>query len=746
MKTSVPARLRIYIGLLLAIVIAVLATTVVRGKDFDDQPLGWLTFTLLLAGIEYVSIYFYDQKARYSLSASEAIILPMLVGLTFPQVVWSLTIANALARSPRWRAAPVKELFNVVQYGCAGIVSASIWAALSHPSSGFTVRNAAIASLAVVSFAVLSHLFVAGAISLAGEGRFRDLSFAIASTFFINLGGALTVGLLLAAAYSAANWMVGLFVLPLIALFLGNRAVLRQQRETQRVEHLHEAARALAAGPDLEGALHGFLRAVREISSTADARAVINVAGRWLWSGARDGEEIARLRPTEEASTKELLDLVRRSGGTVILSEDDPASKEAAASLDLRNGIVVPLETEDAVVGFLLAADRVGADKLGEADARLLEALAEELMISLDSYRLFAQVVEERERFGRIFNGSTEGICLIDSESIVRAWNPALEKISGYAASEVVGRPWSEVVMVRDRDQRRIEGMELVGLATDDEVELVTRDGPTRWVSMLSGPTQTSEDPGWVVLVRDVSSEHDLEQAKTDFLSTISHELRTPLTTIKGSLQVLERGPERIPADLASQMIGVTTRGAERLERLVMNLLVVSQIENGVMPVFVEEIAFDDIILERVGIILRDHPRLQVIPKHESLTVRGDRERLGQAIEHVLDNALKFGGPEGLITVELERKNGYAQVSVTDEGPGIAAADEERIWERFVRLGDVLTRETQGAGVGLFIAKRSIEALEGQIWVDSAPGKGSTFRLTVPLARPMVVEEQAEPA
>jgi PAS domain S-box-containing protein len=350
--------------------------------------------------------------------------------------------------------------------------------------------------------------------------------------------------------------------------------------------------------------------------------------------------------------------------------------------------------------------------------------------------------MEERARFGRIFFGSKEGICLLDAGGVVRAWNPALERITGHLSADLMDRVWSDVIVIRDHDENRLLADELVGTDPDEELELVTKTGPSRWVTTVSGPVGEAEGGGWVVLVRDVSSEHEIEAAKSDFLSTISHELRTPLTTIKGSLQVLARGRENLPVALADQMIGVTTRGAERLERLVMNLLAVSQIESGTMPVFPDELALEDVVHERVAAMLANHERVALdLPNHRVI-VRADRERMAHVVEHLLENAVKFGGSEGQITIALERQAGYGRLSVTDEGPGIPARDSERIFERFVRLGDVLTRETQGAGVGLFIAKRSIEAMGGRIWVESEGARGSTFHVTVPLAHPVAVEDR----
>jgi len=739
-----PPAFRIYLAILCMALPGAILFGLTRVAQPEAHVIVWIALSLLLAASEFMALSFHGQDVRFSLSGAEAILLPMVVTLSLPQLVLGATIANAIARPMRWRISPAQEMFNVAQYGCAAALAGVTWQALQQ-GSGFTVQNAASAAVSVLVFAFASHLLVAMAVTLARGVKFTEFLWAInATSFGLNLAGNISFGLLFAAAYFAAAWTIVLFALPLAALYFGYRAILRQQREKQRVEHLHAASRSLASSPDLGHSIIGFLNAVAGTASSAEARAIVALRGQLLCWAVRDGETTVHGEPLVEGWLSHIFDEVRRERDALIIGKDE--AETAYLDLPAQTLLAVPLLADGEVIGCIAVLDRLGPEGFKEADAFLLDALGAELAVTIDSYRLFAQVEEERARFARIFNGSTEGICLIDSDAIVRAWNPALERISGYSAEEMVGRRWSDVVMIRNHDQLRIEGTDVVNVSSDDELELVTRGGPTRWVSLLAGPTQTADDPGWVLLVRDVSAAHELESAKSDFLSTISHELRTPLTTIKGSLQVLERGPDRLPADLASQMIGVTTRGAERLERLVMNLLVVSQIESGVLPVFLEEVALDDVVLERIGIMLRDHERLEIVQKDQKLTVRGDRERIGQAIEHVLDNALKFGGAEGLITIEIERKNGYAHVAITDEGPGIAQADHDKIWERFSRLGDVLTRETQGAGVGLFIAKRSIDALEGELWVDSEPGRGSTFHLTIPLAHPLVVVQAAEPA
>jgi len=455
-------------------------------------------------------------------------------------------------------------------------------------------------------------------------------------------------------------------------------------------------------------------------------------------------EVIADLEPLTDPAMGDLLAVFESDPSPLVIREDATGDQAAVLkALGLRSLIAAPLLDADFVLGYIMTTDRVGTDEFDRADVRLLEALGHELVVSLDSHRLFARVSEERERFRRIFEGSKEGICVLDERGIVRAWNPALEQITGFDEEDMLGQRWSDKLLVRDWAQHRLQGRDLVEADPDAELELVTKDGPTRWVSVLSDEIPSGEERDWVVMVRDVTAIHAAEEAKSDFLSTISHELRTPLTTIKGSLQVLSRGVEQLPDGMVEQMIAVMRRGSDRLERLVMNLLTVSQLETGGMNVFTEELLLGELVRAAVDNSLRDHPARVVEIEPESITVRADRERTVQALSQLLDNAVKFGGPEGTVTVRARLANGFATVSVTDQGPGVSKADRDRIFDRFVRLGNLLTRETQGAGVGLFIAKRSVEAMNGRIRLEPGSETGATFVIEIPLAYPMAVADPA---
>jgi PAS domain S-box-containing protein len=732
-------RVHSYVAALAAGLAGILTVTVIDGASLVDDP-SWVWLSLVFAFSEYAMLLFHHRRGRQGLSAAEAVLLPMLVALPFAEVVWGVTVATILVNVAR-RVPPVKAVFNVAEYGCAAAAAAGMWALYHDGSIAFSPANALLAGLAVLVFAFLTHVLVTIAISLAEGRTLAELSREIAPAVGLNLAGNVTLGVLFAASYQSAEWAVALVPFAIGALYLGYRAVAKHTLERERVSHLHAASRALAGSPDMSRALLEFLRAVGETTSAIEARVVVNVQRQRRWSGVRGDEVLADLEPARATPLEDLLRHVELAGGPVVVEHGgDGTSAALLERLGAQSLVAVPLSEGREVVGCLVALDRVGADAFGDADAQILDALASELVLSLDSYRLFGEVAEERSRFRRIFHGSKEGICLLDDRGVVRAWNPALESITGYPAEEMVGWPWWEKLVVRDRQQRRLVDRDLLDAGEGTELEVLTRSGPARWVSVVADEVVATDERGWVVLVRDVTAQHVAEEAKSDFVSTISHELRTPLTTIKGSLQVLERGAAQLPQETIDQMVDVLGRGADRLERLVMNLLFVSQLESDGVAIVPDQVELNVLARRRAARFADD--RIRVEPATGELVVRGDREKLRQTIDHLLDNALKYGG-DAPVVVRTSLVNGYGRVSITDRGPGIARGDQQRIFDRFVRLGDPLTREAQGAGVGLFIAKRSVDAMGGHIWVESVEGRGATFVVELPLARPIAVPEQA---
>jgi signal transduction histidine kinase/CheY-like chemotaxis protein len=396
----VVARIRfpLYVAALVVVMVAIVQRNFGSASDAYTDHIGtWVLLTSLFMATEYVALSFYDEKVRWGLSSGEAILLPMIMVLSPGQVVIGAAVAMAGARAKAWHSTPLKETFNSAQYGVAAGIAAGLWAGASDPGGDFTVRNAAVAAVAVVAFAAITHVFVALGFHLAGRGTFLEAVTSAAPELALNLGGNITLGLFFAAALMTSPWTIAIFPLPLAALYFGYRAVVGQGRDRERVERLHAASQALAGAPDLSNALAGFLKAVAGMASAQSARILLDTDEGYVWSGVESGETVATLQPIEEGPLVLLLEELRRDPTPLMLGSGKDASERLTASLIGSNLIGVPILVDEAPIGCLVVQGRVGADEFGAGEARLLEALANEVALAIESRRSFDARVEAQQ-------------------------------------------------------------------------------------------------------------------------------------------------------------------------------------------------------------------------------------------------------------------------------------------------------------------------------------------------------------
>ena len=229
----------------------------------------------------------------------------------------------------------------------------------------------------------------------------------------------------------------------------------------------------------------------------------------------------------------------------------------------------------------------------------------------------------------------------------------------------------------------------------------------------------------------------EVAQMKTDFVSTVSHELRTPLTAIIGSLDTVIR-PELAPAkDTAQHLLSTARNSAGRLQRLIDDLLVVSRIDRGAIPVHLEPVEVR-LIFEEVNRVVSIDPESTIEPK--GLTVQADRDHLNRIMVNLVENAAKYaaGSP-----VELYgwRESDRAVIAVVDHGPGIPEDQRELVFERFTQIDQSDTRSRGGTGLGLSIVKDLSVVMHGSVRVENTEDGGATFIVELPLAAAMQAAE-----
>jgi signal transduction histidine kinase len=222
-----------------------------------------------------------------------------------------------------------------------------------------------------------------------------------------------------------------------------------------------------------------------------------------------------------------------------------------------------------------------------------------------------------------------------------------------------------------------------------------------------------------------------------DFVAAVSHELRTPLTSILGYLELLidDQPLNRTPDEQA--YLAIVQRNAERLLRLVSDLLLVAEVEDGTLTLQLDDVDFSELATEcaEAAKPAADAKRIRLGLRHGAAgPLRGDPIRLAQLMDHLVSNAIKFTPAGGNVRITTEIRDGSAIFEVADSGMGIGAADQAQLYDRFFRTRDAAAHATPGTGLGLTITKAIVDAHGGTIAVASTLGSGTTFVVELPLS------------
>lgn len=255
----------------------------------------------------------------------------------------------------------------------------------------------------------------------------------------------------------------------------------------------------------------------------------------------------------------------------------------------------------------------------------------------------------------------------------------------------------------------------------------------------LEGLTRLGGQVGMVALQAVLLAEREetvrrlqeLDRMRSEFVAITSHELRTPITSIRGFARTLAERLDEIPRKEATEFLAVIDAQSERLARLVNDLLVVSRIEARRLELRVREVEVGP-FLEHVAASFDSKGRIELRLPERPTSARFDPDRVEQVLHNLLDNAVKFS-PAGVpVVLAVSDSLEVLEFSVADRGSGIPPEEIPRIFERFHQVGEVLTREQRGVGLGLYISKRIVDEMGGEIRVVSELGEGTTLRVRLP--------------
>ncbi len=351
------------------------------------------------------------------------------------------------------------------------------------------------------------------------------------------------------------------------------------------------------------------------------------------------------------------------------------------------------------------------------------------------------RAAEAAARRRAIFDSTLDAIILINPSGSIETINRAATRLFGYAESALIRRDISLLVDLAPGEGPFLEriGLGPQGLAEPFRHSLAARrsDGSTVAVEAALGVMPLPDGVHIVAALRDISEREKAERIKDQFLSTVSHELRTPLTSIVGSLGLLRGGANGELAPGVQRLLVIAENNANRLIRLVNDLLDIEKFESGQMsfnfePMDLREIAAKALDAVR-GLAETRKVTLELSGAADPVMIRGDGDRLVQVLNNLLANAVRFTPAGRKVTLAVTRRASHAEASVIDEGPGIDGELRGRLFTRFAQSIQAPVGHARGTGLGLAISREIVRNHGGSIWYDPAPGGGSVFTFNLPL-------------
>jgi PAS domain S-box-containing protein len=432
-----------------------------------------------------------------------------------------------------------------------------------------------------------------------------------------------------------------------------------------------------------------------------------------------------------------------------------------------------------ALWGSLIPILRRATAQLHERNRQLVTQASELEEALLERRRAEETVVQ----LAAIVESSDDAIAGTSHEGAILSWNAGAERLFGYSAEEIIGQPVAVLVPSERMHElstvaRRVNAGEGV---EEHHTRGLRKDGSEVDVSLTVSPIldHLQRVAGAAVIARDVTHMkrqqsqlqallakervaradaeaarealatqnerlRELDRLKDEFISLVSHELRTPLTSIRGYLELLLDGGAGELSQDQERFLAVVDRNSKRLMHLVGDLLFLAQVEAGKLTLELGDVELDAVVAEAVEAAkpIADEKGIElkaaVVPTPAMI---GDRGRLGQVLDNLVSNALKFTNEGGSVDVNVTSSNGEAVLEVRDTGIGIRKGEQAQLFDRFFRSSEATERAIPGTGLGLTIVKAIVERHEGTIEVESAAGKGTTMRVRLPVRT--VAEEVA---
>jgi signal transduction histidine kinase len=410
----------------------------------------------------------------------------------------------------------------------------------------------------------------------------------------------------------------------------------------------------------------------------------------------------------------------------VLLGADRAARfRDAADALQVEAERVVQQTRHDERTAFrrtLAIMTIAGILALGIA-ATLLVALPNRLRRLYELEEDARRRAEETANAARALEHVSEAVALVDEDGRIRFWNQMAEDLFGIRNDDAIGAHAATAIPAYEhlvRAAKRSERFVPVHIGEEDH-----------WLT----PSLSIFDGGSVLAVSDATTGYVLERTRADFVATASHELRTPLTAVYGGVRTLLAHRDDLPRGQQDRLLNLIEQEALHLVEIVDQLLVSAQLDRGTLNVDVKTIDVSDLcrgVAESARVRAFDRNLIVLQTPTEEVLAETDEALLRQVVVNLVENAVKYSPRGGRIDILVSRTDDTVQIDVVDEGIGIPASEQERIFEKFYRLDVEMSRGVGGSGLGLYISREIVDRLHGTLSLESTPDGGSTFTVTIP--------------
>lgn len=410
------------------------------------------------------------------------------------------------------------------------------------------------------------------------------------------------------------------------------------------------------------------------------------------------------------------------------------------ASLGFLSGVGLPLIDRQQVMGLTFIF-RNYPDVFSSSDRLILGSFANQAAVAVRNAQLYTQVSHEKQRMDALLDSAGDGILIINSDHSIERANPAFARMVGSPQAEIQKLTHEGIIRWNGKPQGlTLEAAEAGGWPLTPLAQLYVEGDLVRDkqlplpVGITYAPLISPEGTllNIIATVRDITRFRQAEELKSTFISIISHELKTPVALIKGYVSTLRREDATWDPDVVKDSLAVIEDEADRLTGLIEDMLDASRLQAGGFSLRRSDVSLVEIaqhLAERFQTQTNRHKIVLDMPAGLPI-VFGDEIRLRQVLSNLLSNAIKYA-PGGEIRITAQSMPDQIVVCVSDQGPGIAPADIPHVFDRFYRGPDA-SRQTKGAGLGLYLTKAIIEAHGGRIWVDPKVTEGARICFSLP--------------